>query len=160
DLEAFRAATPPARRNLTVVARLAPNATFERLQAYLAAFSTRYQADNPTLHGRSTWIARPLRGELVGEARGALIGVGAAAALLVLIVMANIGGLAAARGVTLRREVAVRAALGAGNGRLIVDRLTECVALATIGAGAGVGLAAGVLTMIRALQRDFLARMA
>ena len=85
----------------------------------------------------------PLRDELVGSARPALVATAAAAALLLLIVATNIAGLSTAHAVSARHQLAVRAALGATRSRLFVEQLVDSVVLAAVGSLAGVGIAYG-----------------
>ena len=101
--------------------RRAPQASPQDLDAYLAVFSTQEQERFPQMHGGQAWVARPLRDELVGSARPALVATAAAAALLLLIVATNIAGLSTAHAVSARHQLAVRAALGATR-RAVVRR--------------------------------------
>lgn len=155
---AFLAREPRARRQLTVIAR-APGEAIADVDAYLEAFTARMRAAHPTVHGAQTWRAERLRDELVGPVRPALVGTGAAAALLLLIVCANIAGLTAARAVSLRQQTAIRLALGASRGRLLRQRLVDGLVLAAAGTGAGLALALAVVAVIARAQAQFLARM-
>ena len=105
------------------------------------------------------WVALPLRSELVGTARPALVGTAAAAILLLLIVCANVAGLSAVRAVGARQQVAVRAALGATRGRLIAERLTDGLTIALVGSIAGLWLADGAIAVLAGFQRQFLERI-
>jgi predicted permease len=89
-----------------------------------------------------------------------LLGVGAAAALLLLIVFSNIAGLSAARAVGQRQQVAVRLALGASSGRVMFERLIDALVLASAGSVAGVWLGDLVVTVIAAYQGQFMPRLA
>lgn len=147
------------RRTLTVLARRAPNVTAAGADAYLAVFSKQLQERLPAMHGGQSLIALPLRDEMVGSARPALIGTAAAAALLLLIVGANVAGLSTAQAVSARHQLAVRAALGATRGRLFVEQLVDGAALALIGSLAGIWIAYGLVQVVVRYQEFFLARM-
>jgi predicted permease len=144
-------------RQLTVLARrTGPQADVD---AFLSLFTGRMRRDHPTQHGQQAWVAIPLRDELVGPARPALLGTAAAALLLLAIVCANIAGLSAVRAVVARRQVAVRAALGATGGRLLAERVGDCLAIAVVGSVAGVWLASGLVTVLAGYQQQFLDRI-
>ena len=83
----------------------------------------------------------PLRNELVGSARPALLGAAAAAVLLLVIVGANIAGLSTAHAAATTHHVAVRAALGATRGRLFAEQLAEILVLVLTGSLLGLWLA-------------------
>jgi predicted permease len=85
--------------------------------------------------------ARPLREALTGELRRPLIVLLVAVTLLLLIGTTNIAGLQLARATARRRELAIRAALGASTGRVIRQLVVESLLLGAAGGSAGLGLA-------------------
>ena len=148
-----------SRRTLTVLARRAPAATQFDVEAYMALFSRQLQERFPAMHGGHVWVARPLREELVGPARPALIATAAAAGLLLLIVGANIAGLSTAHAVAVRRQLAVRAALGATRARLFIEQLGDSLVLALVGSVAGVWIAYALVQVAARYQRYFLPQL-
>jgi predicted permease len=147
-----------ARRTLTILARRASGATQQDVDAYLALFSTQLQERFPEHRGQA-WVARPLRDELVGSARPALLGTAAASALLLLIVSASIAGLSTAQTIATRHQLVVRAALGATRGRLFAEHLVESVVLAVVGSVAGAWIAYGLIAIVDGYQQFFLPRL-
>jgi len=120
------------------VARLKPGVTLAQAREAMAALSLRVTAHLAT--PRAATVV-PLREDLAGKTRTALIVLLCGSAAILLIACVNLANLLLSRGAARRREVAVRAALGAGRGRLITQFRTESLVLAGLGALAGLALA-------------------
>ena len=148
------AAFPPwMRTNLTwhdaqIVARLKSGVTIEHAQQSMAALSLQVTAKN--FRGPRSVIVAPLRAEIAGKTRTALILLLSASAALLLIACVNLTNLLLSRAAAREREVAVRAALGAARGRLVSQFLIESLVLASIGTLAGLAVA---LPAMRFLER-------
>ena len=132
---------------LRLAGRLAPHATPEIAHRELSALTTAFNAEGTEpawlekytdlrvagLTGLPPDATKPLGGFLT-----ILLG---AAGLVLLIASINVGAMLSARAIARRREMAVRAALGAARGRLVRQLLTEILALFAIGAAGGMLLA-------------------
>ena len=133
---------------LQVFARLRPGATEAQLRTELsgiaARLSTQY-SDNP---GWTSATTQTMRDSILGEVQRPLIVLMVAVAMLLLIACVNIASLLLARASGRQRELAVRAALGAGRGRIARQLLTESITLALLGGVAGVALG---IVAVRAL---------
>jgi predicted permease len=103
--------------------------------------------------------ARPIVDELTTAVRPALMVLGMAVILVLLIACANVTNLTLARGVARQRELAVRAALGAGRSRLLRQLLAESLVLAAAGGAAGVGLAWMIVRTLPAIAPDSFPRV-
>jgi predicted permease len=127
---------------LTVVALLKPGVSPTRANAELAGIFKELQARFPQdVFGRSARV-RPLPEVLVGDYRGRLFLLLGAVAFVLLIACGNVANLLLARGAARAKELAVRAAIGAGRRRIVRQLLTESAVLALLAGIAGVGLAA------------------
>ena len=131
------------------VARLKPGVSLNQAREAMATLSLRLSAQHVPL-ARSA-VVTPLREELAGKTYMSLIVLLGAAGAVLLIACVNLANLLLARGAVRRREVAVRAALGAGPGRLITQFLIESLVLAGLGALAGLALAIPVMRFLETL---------
>jgi predicted permease len=124
------------------IARLAPGKTLEETRAELAGMARQVAEQYPTLRAETSVTALPLSSVIVGErvSRGLWLFLGAVS-LVLLIGCVNVANLLLARSSARQREIAIRAALGAGRGRLVRQLLTESLAIGALGGVAGVGLA-------------------
>src|SRR5262245_7830737 len=132
--------------NNSVIGRLKPGVTTERADAEArelarANATELYPAGLNGLANVISASAAPLRDEVVGRARTLLLVAFAAVALVLLIACADITSLMLTRAWSRQREMAVRAALGAGRGRVVGQLLVESGVLAFAGGALGLGLA-------------------
>jgi putative ABC transport system permease protein len=130
---------------LGAIGRLNPGATAASAQTDLNTIAARAEQQFPG--SNSGWDTRieDLQEAVVGGIRPAMLTLTAAVGFVLLIACVNIANLLLSRSSARKREIGIRASLGAGRGRLIRQLLTESVLLASIGAVAGLALAwAGV----------------
>jgi putative ABC transport system permease protein len=130
------------------IVRLKPGVTLAVANSELRALTRRLGQEHPSTNGEWSARAVPVAHEIVGFFRPALFALFGAAALLLVITCTNVASLMLARATVREREVAVRAAIGAGRARLVRQFLTESVLLAAIGATLGVTVA---VVAVRAL---------
>ncbi|HKC86784.1 MAG TPA: ABC transporter permease, partial [Blastocatellia bacterium] len=127
---------------LQAVGRLKPGVTLDQAEADLNTIIARLAEQYPETEAKGHRVVlTPLADHLFGDAKPALWALFAATGLLLLIAAANIANLSLARGASRRKELAVRAALGASRWRLAGQLLCESFALAICGGAVGVLLA-------------------
>jgi len=129
-------------QHLQAIGRMKPGVSVEQARSELNAVMRVIVREHPTEYSERTVIAmRPLRDYTVGKVRTALWILQGAVGIVLLIGCANVAHLSLARASSRVKEMAVRAALGAGRMRLVRQMLSESLLLAIAGGLAGVALA-------------------
>jgi putative ABC transport system permease protein len=139
--------------------RLKPGVPLAQAQAEIAQADHRLAEEFPETERERATVLMPLQEWLVGDVRPALLILFGAVGLVLLIACANFAMLLMARAVTRQRELMIRASLGARNGRLIRQRLTESTLLALVGGAAGLVAAKLGTTLLLALRPAELRRL-
>jgi putative ABC transport system permease protein len=147
-------ARTPRGRWLMTVAKLKPGVTFDQAQRDMTRVAGELTTLFPSFNTGWTANVVPLREQLTGDIRPALFVMLGAVAFVLLIACANVANLLLARATSRQRELAVRAALGAGRGRIIRQLLAESLVLAAAGGAAGLMLAWWGLRVLRAVVAD------
>ena len=133
-------------RFLRVIARR--RGSLDQVRAELDSVGAQMERAQPALNTGWRPEVFELREELVGGVRRALWVLMAAVGCLLLMACVNVANLLLARGATRSKELALRSALGAGRGRIVVQFLTESVLLALGGAALGWFLAEGAIYLL------------
>ena len=133
------------------IGRLAPGVDAAQAGRLLSSVQARIAEEFPKEEG--DWVgvdATPLQTEIVGDVRTAILGLGGAVALILLVACVNLANLAAVRGASRGREVAIRFALGASRGQVMRQLAVESATLAVLGGGLGVLFAWRAISWLRA----------
>ncbi|MEP6834122.1 MAG: ABC transporter permease [Gemmatimonas sp.] len=139
--------------------RLRKGATLSRAKNEMSTVISGLAADFPQADRNRIYVEKPLVESIVGDLGPILIIVMSATGLLLLLACVNVANLLLARGAARAREMAVRAALGAGWGRLAAQLLTESMVLATAGTILGIGVGALGLRALLAIGASKLPRL-
>lgn len=139
--------------------RLKPGTTIERAKGEMGTVISGLARDFPAADRNRIYVSKPLVEAIVGDLGPILIIVMSATGLLLLLACVNVANLLLARGAARAREMAVRAALGAGWGRLVRQLLTESMVLAAAGTIVGVAIGALGLRALLAIGASKLPRL-
>jgi putative ABC transport system permease protein len=145
-------------RWLAVIGRLRAGVTSHDAEAEMDVITRRLAAAYPATNRGWSASLVPLQDELVGKTRPILLTLQAAVLLLLLITCANIANLLLAKGTARRREIGVRAALGAGRRRIVRQLMMENLALASAGAVVGLALAMEGIKLMRTVGDGLIPR--
>ena len=143
---------------LTVIGRLKPGVAPGTAQSEMDAIAQGLEKQYPSNDGLGIRLV-PMHDEIVGDVRQPLLILLGAVCFVLLIACANVANLLLTRAASRQKELAIRAALGAGRQRLIRQMLTESVVLAFAGGIAGLLVAAWGLQALQSLAPSNLPRL-
>jgi len=144
--------------NYMAIARLKPGVAIEQAKSELGAISARLEQQYPEDDKGWGATAIPLREQLVGDIRPALLVLFGAVAFVLLIACANVANLVLAKTLARRKEIAIRTALGAGRAAIVRHILAETVVLSVAGGALGLLLARLSIGLMVKLLADRLPR--
>jgi putative ABC transport system permease protein len=120
------------------IARLAPGVSLDQARVELSGIARQLKAEHPSANAGYSLRIERLEEVTVGEVRPALLVLLGVVGCVLLIGCTNVANLLLARATARRRELAVRVALGAGRGQLLLQSLSDCAVLAVFGGAGGV----------------------
>src|SRR5262245_3635955 len=143
--------------SLRVFGKLRPGVALGEARAEMASITARLESEFPGTNQEVT--VQPLIEVVVGEVRPALVVILGSVGFLLLVTRANVAHMLLARAAARRKEIALRAALGARRSRILRQLLTESLLLALAGGGAGLLIARFAVQALLALAPPGLPRM-
>jgi predicted permease len=135
----------PGNNFLRVIARLRPGVSFDQARNELSTVSANVVSTWPKEFSSVAPVMLELREELIDQSRLLLVAMSGAAACVLLIACTNLASLTVARATARGRELALRIALGAAQGRLLRQLLTESLVLAVTGGALGFVIAVATI---------------
>jgi predicted permease len=136
---------------MAMIGRLQPGISVAAAQAEVRTLAEQITREHPQRNSFQGNV-KSLAEQVSGRMRLALWVLAGAVAVVMLIVCANLSNLLLARTATRQKEIAIRSALGAGRGRLIVQMLTEGIVMSCTGAALGLAIAAGGTRLLARLE--------
>jgi predicted permease len=135
--------------SVRVLGRLRPGVGLSEARADMQTIAARLAATYPATNRNIGAQLTPLREQLVGKLRPAMLSLLGAVFLVLLIACANVANLLMVRGTAQRREIAIRQALGAGRSQFFSQFLAQALVLCLLGGLLGIAVAAGMLPLLR-----------
>ena len=144
---------------LSVVARVRPGVTPQQAAAEIETLGRNLAKQYPDANAEIGMTAYPLLESMVGDIRRSVMILLGAVGFVLLIACTNVANLLLARSAARESEMAVRTALGAGRGRLVVQLLTESVLLSLCGAAVALLLAVWGVELLTSLKPEGIPRL-
>jgi putative ABC transport system permease protein len=157
------AALPANARGLSefaAIGRAQPGVSVGKVRAELKLFTDREDSEYPAWKGWYLYDASPLSEEISGRVSRPLLLIMGSVAVVLLIACANVAGLLLSHAIGRRREFSLRAALGAGTGRIVRQLLTESVLFSLLGGLAGVAISIAMMAFAKAFAPAGIPRLA